>query len=214
MIHHLARWPTQLLAGTLLLATASGAGAQMYRWVDDDGQVHFSDTPPTDAGRYDREVLDRRGLVVERLERAQTAEEREREQARQAAEAETARREAEQARADRILLQSFGSERELLHARDDRLDIVDGNLNLMRNKLSSLQEQHEEALGRAQRLRSQDRELPENLQRRLGSLERQILRQEEQLVARQQEREALVERFNRDLQRLRQLRQEREDPAS
>lgn len=207
MIRLTTRWSPRLLASALLLVLAAGAGAQMYRWVDEDGQVHFSDTPPADAGRYDREVLDRRGLVVERLERAPTAEERRQAQTRKAEEAEKARREAEQARADRILLQSFGSERELLHARDDRLDIVDGNLNLMRNKLSSLQEQHQEALGRAQRLAAQDRELPENLQRRLDSLERQILLQEEQLATRSQEREALVERFNRDLQRLRELRQ-------
>lgn len=189
---------------------ASGAGAQMYRWVDERGQVHFSDTPPPDTGRYDREVLDRRGLVVERLDRARTPEERERELAREAEAAEAARREAEQHRADRILLQSFGSERELLHARDDRLAMVEGNLELARGKLASLREQHQEALGRALRLEAQDRDVPQNLNRRLNSLERQIQTQEEQLTARSQERDALVEQFTRDLHRLRELRQERE----
>ena len=37
-----------LLLLWLLLASTAPAG-QVYRWVDDDGTVHFSDDPPADA---------------------------------------------------------------------------------------------------------------------------------------------------------------------
>lgn len=37
----------KILAGLILLATASAAAQDMaYRWVDDDGVTHFSDRPP------------------------------------------------------------------------------------------------------------------------------------------------------------------------
>ncbi len=36
-----------LIAGMLFAATASAQ--QVYRWVDENGRVHFSDKPPTDA---------------------------------------------------------------------------------------------------------------------------------------------------------------------
>lgn len=36
------------LAGSMLLAAESAAGGEIYRWVDADGGVHFSDTRPAD----------------------------------------------------------------------------------------------------------------------------------------------------------------------
>jgi hypothetical protein len=36
----------RVLAIGLLLAFAAGASAQLYRWVDKDGKVRYSDTPP------------------------------------------------------------------------------------------------------------------------------------------------------------------------
>lgn len=32
----------------LILALCQPAGAEMYKWVDQDGVTHFSDTPPPD----------------------------------------------------------------------------------------------------------------------------------------------------------------------
>ena len=39
------------LIGILLLATACSAGAQMYRWTDESGKTHFTDTPPPPAAK-------------------------------------------------------------------------------------------------------------------------------------------------------------------
>lgn len=38
--------PRALLALALLLAAAGAGAAEVYRWVDADGKVHFSDSPP------------------------------------------------------------------------------------------------------------------------------------------------------------------------
>jgi glutaredoxin len=35
----------------VLLACAASAGAQLYRWTDEKGKVHFSDTPPPAGAR-------------------------------------------------------------------------------------------------------------------------------------------------------------------
>jgi len=37
----------RVLVLALMLAAAAGASAQLYRWVDKDGKVRYSDTPPT-----------------------------------------------------------------------------------------------------------------------------------------------------------------------
>lgn len=48
MTSSLRRCVRPALAGALLLAMAS-AGAQVYKWVDKKGVVHYSDTPPANA---------------------------------------------------------------------------------------------------------------------------------------------------------------------
>lgn len=41
------RVPTQALCGLLMLAAGTAQPAEIYRWTDDQGRVHYSQTPPT-----------------------------------------------------------------------------------------------------------------------------------------------------------------------
>ena len=44
---------------TCMAFTVQGASAELFRWVDDAGRVHYSDTPPTDASRVERKKVSR-----------------------------------------------------------------------------------------------------------------------------------------------------------
>jgi glutaredoxin len=41
----------RILAGAVLLTIACGASAQLYRWTDASGRVHFTDSPPPAGAR-------------------------------------------------------------------------------------------------------------------------------------------------------------------
>lgn len=184
-----------LILAAILPVAACG---EIYRWVDEDGQMHMSDTPPSDVTRFDREVIDRRGLVRERQEAPPSAAEREAraaEEARLRAEEEAAARQAE---ADRILLQSFGSERELIHTRDDRLALIDSELALLRERLEELRQERE-------RLRS------EGDMAQADALEERIRAHQGRLEEQRAQRERIEQRFRQDLERLRTLRARQED---
>jgi glutaredoxin len=49
----------RLLLMLVLIAASALASAQAYRWVDNDGKVHYSDTPPTpgEASRVEQKRL-------------------------------------------------------------------------------------------------------------------------------------------------------------
>ena len=83
------RW--QILVAALAVITALGAqaeGSKVYRWVDDQGVVHFGDSVPPEHAVHDRAVLNEYGIAVETEEGAMTAEERaEKQAAQQAADA-------------------------------------------------------------------------------------------------------------------------------
>ncbi|SEP96602.1 protein of unknown function [Ectothiorhodospira magna] len=198
---------TPILMAALAVAAISPANGQVYRWEDERGQTHISDVPPPYSTRYDREIIDRRGLVIQRLERAKTAEEIAAEQAEQARQDALSQARAEQARADWILLQSFGSEQELLHARDDRISLIDANISITQEKLDNLHDQVRQLEARIQPQIAAGQPAPEGATEQLDSLGRQIRLQAQYLEQRSQERDRVTARFEQDLIRFRALRQ-------
>ena len=40
----------------ILVFVAAPANAQVYQWRDQNGEVHFTDTPPDDGGKLDKEI--------------------------------------------------------------------------------------------------------------------------------------------------------------
>jgi len=55
----------KLLAAALAVLFAAAATAQTYRWVDKDGKVHYSDTPPPPAAAKSVEKRSGSGSVVQ-----------------------------------------------------------------------------------------------------------------------------------------------------
>lgn len=57
----------RLLLCLLLQASVFGAGtvngAQVYRWVDQDGTIHFSDKPPSEQGTRDLQIKSYEGIA-------------------------------------------------------------------------------------------------------------------------------------------------------
>lgn len=122
-----------LLALPLLVAAAS-ASAQLYKWTDENGKVHYSDTVPPNATDRARKEMRPDGTVKKQVERALTPEER-RIAAAKAAEEEkerTVREERE--RRDRALLSTYTSLADFDRVRDRALTIADGELAALKKQ--------------------------------------------------------------------------------
>ena len=109
----------KFLLPLLLAVAALPAQAKLYKWVDENGKVYYTDTlPPASASQGNAE-LSKSGNVIKKTE---SAEER---QKRLAAEAEAVERKKaanEQLRKDRALLATYTSEQEIDLARDRALE--------------------------------------------------------------------------------------------
>ncbi len=60
----------RLISVFLFLAPlAAGAGEQgrVYRWVDADGKLHYSDSVPAQYAEMDKQVLNDHGVTIARL---------------------------------------------------------------------------------------------------------------------------------------------------
>jgi hypothetical protein len=107
----------------VILAMAGASWAATYRWLDEQGRVHYGDSiPPQYAGQGHSE-LNRQGRVIRQVERAPGSAEararREREAAQKLAQEKA---DLERQRRDSALLATFASTHEIDLARQRALD--------------------------------------------------------------------------------------------
>ena len=138
-----------MLAASVLLA-AGTAEAGMYRWVDGNGRVHYSDTPPSTYQRSGGAELNKQGLVIKRT---QSEAERQAEAERLAEQKRIEQEQQKQAQLDRALTQTYTSEAEIDLARDRALEnyklmiggaeirakAVDANMTDLRGRIATIE---------------------------------------------------------------------------
>ena len=102
-----------------LLLVAGTAQAAMYRWVDSNGRVHYSDTLPPTYQKSGAAELSKQGNVVKRT---QSEAERRAEAERQVEQARIQQEQQKQAQLDRALTSTYTTEAEIDLARDRALE--------------------------------------------------------------------------------------------
>lgn len=109
----------------ILLMTFAGALAQdVYKWVDENGEVHYSQTLPPEraAGAHDR--LTRDGLLAERIDRVKTSDELAELEAQRAQQREQAEQARIQAQQDRLFLAAYPTEQDVRRTIETRRETV------------------------------------------------------------------------------------------
>ena len=179
--------------------------AELYRWVDGNGNVHYSDqVPPTQAERP-RVELNAYGQAVREVNTVKTREQRLREQqelleARQR-EREREKREAE----DRALLTTFASvdEIELLYA--NRLRDIDSYTAANRRKLEKTRALLQKTIDKKAWYLSRDLKVPRQISDNIKEYEQQIATYELLISRNIAKRQKLEKSFARDKARFRML---------
>lgn len=199
-----------IAAAFLLCLAATPAPAKLYRWVDEDGTVHYSDKLPPEHAKDAHEEIDDKGHTVKDVDRAKTKEERmeeeKRQQQREAEQRKRAEKKARQQRRDEILLQTFTTERDLMRTRNERVEAIDQRVNMTISNNDRLEERINDARERVERLKNNDREVPDNLTRKLENLREQYDNNQRFIDSKRQEREEVEAKFDADLKRFRELK--------
>ena len=197
------------IVAVLALGLAGDAAAQkLYRWVDKDGKVHYSDHVPPEAVKQARDELNDRGMKVGGVERALTpAEITERDQ-RLAAEAEAARLAEEQAKRDNVLLTSYDSEEALERSYRERFDLLEQTLTTARMGMESQEKSLSDLLAHAAGLERAGKKVPDAIVQSIGTARRQVQEQRAYLERREAEKQELDAEHADTLARYRRLRAE------
>ncbi|MGD8497385.1 MAG: DUF4124 domain-containing protein [Chromatiales bacterium] len=206
----MSRIATLSMLFVLLVGIVGTAQAKLYRWVDEEGNVHYSDRVPPAAAEKERKVLNEEGRTIERHQRAKTREEVEQQRRSEQQIIEEARRREEQQRQDRMLLMTFTTAEDLEHVRDDRVAAVDAQIMILDEKLERLRKARADLDAQAAKLTQGGQAMiSDDLNQRLQRNEAEIRRSEAYLESRRAERQAIVDKFNADLERFKELKAKR-----
>lgn len=196
------------------LADAQNKPKKLYRWVDKDGKVQFSDTLPAEAVDQARtEINAQSGMATAQVDRALTAEER---AAKEKADAELARAEkdAEQARmTEEAMIASFQTEEDLKRSFQVRVELMQQTLDAIEAGIGSQRASLSALLGQAAEAELAGQPVMSKQTATIQELHSEMVKQQQMLVLKQGELEHLDQELVRLIERFRELKAPRSESA-
>ena len=186
----------------------------MYKWIDENGQIRYSDRLPPTQVKKKHHQLNSQGMVLTTREAAKS----EAELAADAAaklkleeeEAIQAKLDEEQNKKDQVLLLTFSNEKELGMARDDRVEVLDSVIHLISKSITVTQQTLDELQTRAdENYLSRGKEVPGGLAQKIEHFSRKKESRRAQLDSKMLEKEKINEQYEIDLARYRLLKAEK-----
>jgi Domain of unknown function (DUF4124) len=194
----------------LILLSLLPAQAARNKWVDEKGQTHYGDRVPAQYLSKQRQVLNDQGIVVRKHNRLKTDEERTEEQKKRAIQLEKDKRDLisnrKKALRDRVLTDTFTTERDILMARDRRIDAITSQINLTETIIKDDEKKLAAIKKRIENIEKSNRTVPENTKKSLVSVSRQLETHYQYVETKNHERESILLDFDKDIKRFRELK--------
>ena len=125
----------------LIFMTSSLAHAKLYRWVDDSGKVHFSDTIPPAMAQKGHTSLNKNGIESAKVSSAEELKLKQQEKERNADSTEMSearQAEAEQQQKDKQLLATYETREEIISTFNNRISLIDQSIGILNARNESL----------------------------------------------------------------------------
>jgi hypothetical protein len=191
-----------LLMGALLISL-SAESAKMYKWVDENGKVHYSDKVPPDQVKHARQELSAQGVVKEEIDRALTPEER-------AARAEEIKRQKELAEQQRLekerlekernqILRSYSSADQIRRLKQERVNALMRNIQMAEENLVIQKKNEQDLLQRAADKERSGQVVSENFLNQMQQVKDQIAYQKQFIIDKTAEIETTKTKYDHEL---------------
>jgi hypothetical protein len=201
------------VAGVSTLASAQQRQQQgrLYRWVDQNGVVHYSDSVPPEFAETDRDILNKQGVAVGSEEGLITAEERAEMERLEAEAAERRQRQQDAARRDNMLLETYLTVDDIEDLRDRRLELLESQIKVtelylanLRKRLATLQVEASHYKPHSDR--DDAAELPDELALDIARTLSSIQLYEQRLSRTRSDQSEVRASFDRDIVRFKELK--------
>ena len=195
-----------LLPAIVAVTLAAPVEAGLYRWVDDNGNITYSDqVPPDQAGGGHAELNDT-GIRVREVGPGLSAEEAERHRAEEARRLAAQQQAERQREADRILLRSFPSPDEIRMARDGKLNTYDHNIAVLSGYARRKKERLLDLQQQVEQLQRNGESPGKALTAEMANLEHQLVGTYSRILGEEDRKQAVRDEYDGYLRRFRELK--------
>ncbi len=202
----LATFALTAVSADALAQKASSSQKKLYRWVDKDGQVRYTDQLPPEAVKDRREELNSQGITVKTTERALTPEEKAAKEAGEREEAKEREREEETRKRDAMLTGAYPSEADLERAYKERFDLVEQSLESARASIRNQEKSQAQLLAHAASLEREGKPVDKKTIDSIAMVRAQVDQQREFLGRREAEQAQLRKEYDATMARYRELK--------
>ena len=194
---------TALVIAAAFCIVAGTARAALYKWVDEKGVVHYTDTLPPEAVDKARTELNNQGVPLKKMDKALSPEQRRAIEQDAQRQKQAARQQEETARRDRALLSSYSSEAEIDLARKRSLQTIDSVVQSTLAYSEQLAKRKTEVEAKKEEMKGKP--IAAILDRELESIDSELIRQNELIEQKKRETEMVIAKYDADKQRWREL---------
>lgn len=190
----------------LVLSTANTVHAEFYRWVDDDGTIHYSDSlPPTESQR-EQDLLNETGRVVKTIPAPKTIGELEEEQRLAKLEEEKLKIIEKAEHRDRVLMAMYLTVEDIELVRDERIETVESAIRITKLRKNKFTKKLNELNSSEQRFKANGQNAPPWLVKSRNHYQEQLANVEDILAIKEREKLVIKKRFAGDINRYLELK--------
>ena len=195
----------RLLLSLVLIAASfafqSSSTARVYRWVGSDGLIFYSDKVPPSQSKFERNVLNPQGHVVETVQAAKTKEQIALEVRLRLLRKEQEKIIAKQKSNDKVLLSTFRNINDLRLTLDGKLGSIDAQKRVHERTLKDLNDNLNTQRKKAAKAERNAKKVSDRILNKIADIEKQI----EQVyiaIGNTLEKRAIIEaKFHADIER-------------
>lgn len=195
---------------TLLLAMPllGQAGERLYKWVDENGKVQYSDKPPLQQNQKGMTELNRQGQTVRQFEGVLTPEQRAAKEAELQKQRAEAQKQEEARRRDKALMSSFNKTAEIDAIRDRNIEQLNAGIQSDQIRLGAVRKRIDNFDKQVERLNKAKRPISDGLQADIRDANAELTKLTDHIEQQKQDIEQTNARAEADKKRLIELRGE------
>ncbi len=194
-----------LLTLALLACLVPQAFGAYKCWTNNDGVRECGNAVPPEYAQKGHVEKSDSGLTVQQQARAKTLEELETELEKKRAATRAAELARKQAAEDRVLLDTFASEDDIILARDGQIANLDSQIKATESRIEKLETGLDRALERAANFERRGKEVPIRVIGEIDNLREQVVGYREFIKTRIAEQEKIRAKYALDVERYRKL---------
>lgn len=191
----------------LLLGAATASHAELYRWMDESGKVHYSDKIPAQHKHRGHAKLNQQGVVIDKVSSSLTPAQQQQRMQENKLRLLQQKSQQQHLNNNQSLLQLYHSADDLIMTRDGKIAKFERSIDIMTKKNGSIRKSLANQQKRIDAIQASKESVPVDMIQKLLRLRHSLKESDSEIAQAEVKKQQLHDLYSRDLQRYRHLKQ-------